>query len=122
MVVVKREYEAAKPRNWRLLSARLHSLPSRMRARVRTRSDIHLHSFMLQQFANAKYVICVAHRHATAHVVGPHDYRDAFGRGSRIRALGLSDEFGFGDAAMHQVVVADSAFTERGIGSLTLRW
>src|ERR1700685_2244871 len=99
----------------RLAQHRLRALPQRVRTRIGSRRNIHLHSFVLEQLANAKNVIRITHRHTTVHVIGSHDHGNTFGGLRRVRTLGFLDQVRVRDPAMHQVIVAHPAFAVTGI-------
>ncbi len=97
------------------------ALPGGMGDGIRARRCLHLHAFMFEQFPDAKYVIGVADGNASMQMVGAHDHGDALGGLCGIGTRGFGNQIGFGDAAVHEVVVADSAFAEAGIGGETSR-
>src|SRR5580692_3445409 len=91
------------------------TLPQRMRTRVGTWRNIHLHSFVLKQLADAENVIRITNRYATVHVIRSHDHANSLRGLRRVGALGFGNQAGVRDATMHQVIVAHSTFTETRI-------
>src|SRR6266436_6138455 len=76
---------------------------------------------MLKHGANAKHVICIAHRDAGAHTIRAHDVRDALGRLRGVGTLRLRDQTLLGDAAPGKVVPPHAAFAEVGVLSRSAR-
>src|SRR5579863_1175645 len=93
------------------------ALDSAARAGVGPRRDVNRgEAFVLKQFADAEDVIGVTHRDAAVQSVGAHDDGYAAGGLGGIGALSFGNESVFRDAALAQIVFADSAFAETGIG------
>ncbi len=92
------------------------ALHNAVRARVWARRDVNrMHSFILEQLADAEDVIGVADRDATVQAVGAHDDGDAFGGLGCIAALRFGNEAALWDAVMHEVIAADPTFTKRRV-------
>jgi hypothetical protein len=83
---------------------------------IRTRRRLHLHTFMLKQLADTEHVIGIADSDTSVQMVGAHDDGDSSGGLRGVGTRGFGDQIGFRDAAMHEVIAADSAFAEAGIG------
>src|SRR5271157_2566630 len=91
---------------------RRKTLPQRVRTRLRPGCQFHLHAFMLEQGANAKYVIGIADRNAAVHAVRAHDVGHSRCRLRRIGALRLRDQSLLRNAAPQKIVSAYAALAE----------
>src|SRR5580698_2880424 len=91
-----------------------------MRPGIRARRDVdHAYIFVLEQFADAKYVVGITDRDAAMQSVGAHDDSNATCRFRGVGALSFGNQRAFRDAASAQILVADSALAEFWIGSRT---
>src|SRR5260370_16549004 len=88
-----------------------------MRTRPGPRREINgTDALMLQQALDAEHVIRVTDGHATVQPIGAHDHGHTHGRLSRVGTLSLCNQVALGDSAVLQIIVADAAFAEAGIG------
>src|SRR6267154_3699596 len=91
-----------------------------MRTRPRPRRDVDgTQALMLQQPLNTINVIGVAYGNATMESIRAHDHGHTYRRLSRVGALSLGNQVALGNSPAPQVIVADAALAEAGIGGST---